>query len=388
MEIKVTTTLRKISGMKKRIRCIAGSQGASKSFSILLIIINHCSSKADKKWLIVSEELSKMRTNIIPDFLNIMKSVGIFKDSQWRETDCLYSFPNGSSIKFMGADKSDLGKGTRTDGVFFNEANKISFEAYRELSTRSNNIFIDYNPNYHCWIDDNVIPRDDCQFLRVTFEDNEALGEAERNEILRYKEMAYNPDGSVKSEYWLNIWKVYGKGETGSFVGTIFTNITTGVFDDSLVSVYGLDIGYKDEDSVIKVAIDNKKKLLYAEEIIFQNNLSSNQLSTLIKAKIGSKLIVCDSAAAKTIADLKQNGVNAVSCRKNRIVDDIKDIQGYQIVVCGKSPNLQRELNNYRWLDKEGKSIPMDGEIHLVDSMRYAFSYLKNPVKKSSVMVW
>lgn len=386
--IGVTTTLRKISGMKKRIRAIKGGQGASKTFSILMIIINHCSSKPGKRCIIASEELSKMRTNIIADFIKILTETNIFDNNRWNSSECIYKFPNGSTIKFMGSDKIAAGKGTRTDILFVNECNKVPFEFYRELSTRSKNIFLDWNPNIACWVDTEVIPRDDCETLTVTFRDNEFLSEEEKNEILRYKQMAFNEDGSVKSDYWYNIYLIYSEGQVGHFVGAILTNIETGEFDTSLPYVHSLDIGWKDDDAMTKVAIDNKNKRIYVDEIIYQNNLSSSQLSTLIKSKIGSDLVVCDSAAAKTIADLKENHINAVSCKKNRIVEDIKSIQGYTIVVTKTSTHLLQELNNWRWKDVDGKSIPEDGEIHLIDALRYGFAYLsKPPVNPSSVVV-
>lgn len=386
--IQQTTTLRKIAALRKRIRCIVGSQAGGKTISILIILINHCSSKENRRCMIVSQELSKMRTNVIPDFKKVMQMAGIWDDRNWNGTEAVYKFPNGSTIKFAGADKSDAFKGTRCHCVYFNEANKISFEAYRELSTRTDTIYMDYNPNYSCWIDTEVIPRDDCDYLRVTWRDNELLGEAERNEIKRYAVMAFNEDGSIKSDYWYNTWRVYSEGLVGSFVGTILTNIETGEFDNSLTSVCALDIGWKDNDAMVRVAVDFKNKLLYADELIFQNNLSTNELSTLIKAKIGSELVVCDSAAAKTIADLKSNKINAVSCHKNKIVEDIKSIQGYTIVVTKTSTHLLQELNNWRWKDVDGKSIPEDGEIHLIDALRYGFAYLsKPPVNPSSVVV-
>lgn len=372
-----TTTLSKIAKMKKRIRVIAGSQGAGKTFSILLLLINHCSGKPNKRCMIVSQELAKMRTNVIPDFITLMKSASLFDSSRWNSTECVYTFLNGSNIRFYGANKDDAGKGTRLDILFVNEANKVTFEAYRELSSRSSNIFIDYNPNIYCWIDSQVIPRSDCDFLRVTWRDNEMLGQAEKSEIKRYAELAFEDDGvTIKDEYWHNVWLVYSEGRTGHFVGTILTDIEVGDYPDDVTSVYALDIGYKDDDACVRVGVDSKNRKIYVDEILYENGLSSFDLATKLKVTIGNQLIVCDSAAAKTIADLKQMKINAVSAEKNKIVDDIKQIRGYKIIITPRSINLQQELNNWRWKDKDGKSIPADGDIHLIDAMRYGFGYL------------
>lgn len=373
--IGTTTTLRKICSMKKRIRVVCGGQGSSKTYSILMVLINHCSSKPNKRCMVVSKELAKMRTNIIPDFQSIMKEFNIYRSQSWNDSKALYTFPNGSTIQFYGTDRDDAGKGTRTSVVFFNEANKIDFNAYRELASRSDNIYIDYNPNIKCWIDTEVIGGEDVDFLRVTYNDNEYLGDAEKNAILEYKNKAYNEDGSVKSEYWLNVWRVYGLGEIGSFVGTILTNITMGSFDNTLPFVYALDLGYQDQDGMVKIAVDKKNMKLYVDECLYQNHLSTNELVALVKGIVGNDIVVCDSAAARTVADLKQGKVNAVSCVKNKIVDDIKDIQGYQIVYTPRSVHFVDEINNWRWKDGQ-QNIPSDGALHTVDPMRYGFRYL------------
>jgi phage terminase large subunit len=47
----------------------------------------------------------------------------------------------------------------------------------------------------------------------------------------------------------------------------------------------------------------------------------------------------------------------------------------YDIVVCGKSPNLRKELNNYVWNDKKA-GVPIDAFNHLIDGARYGVSRL------------
>ena len=59
--IQQTTALRKIAALRKRIKGIQGGQGASKTYSILMLIINHASSVPDREIYIASDELSKMR---------------------------------------------------------------------------------------------------------------------------------------------------------------------------------------------------------------------------------------------------------------------------------------------------------------------------------------
>ena len=49
-----------------------------------------------------------------------------------------------------------------------------------------------------------------------------------------------------------------------------------------------------------------------------------------------------------------------------------RDDAHYQIIICGNSYNLEKELNSYVWDDKKA-GIPVDSNNHLIDAMRYAY---------------
>ena len=93
--IQVTTALRKIGQLKKRIWVIQGGQGAGKTIGILLIIINHAKGTANKEIFIASSELSKMRITVIKDFVKILKELGIYGEISTADT--LFRFPSGST---------------------------------------------------------------------------------------------------------------------------------------------------------------------------------------------------------------------------------------------------------------------------------------------------
>ena len=193
-----TRALRKIASLKKPIWCIQGGQGASKTYSILILLINHASSNPDKEIYIASAELSKMRDTVLKDFVKILRSFGLYERVSLTglvngQPQCV--FPNKSFIRFIGLDKEDIGKGLRSDIVFLNEANKTNFETYRELTSRAKRKILDYNPNKRFWAHSEVIPDPECDYLCLTFLDNECLSDEERREILSYKEKGYiNPN--------------------------------------------------------------------------------------------------------------------------------------------------------------------------------------------------
>ncbi len=168
--------------------------------------------------------------------------------------------------------------------------------------------------------------------------------------------------------------------------GVVFDNWQRGDWDSSLSWCYGLDFGFHpDATALIKLAIDRKKRLLYAKECLYKTELSThdivNQLKKLVKPK---DLIIADNSEKRLIHDIRNEGFNVHPCVKGAgsIKKGIKDIQGYKIIVCGESDNLVKELNNYVWNDRRA-GIPNDNFNHLLDALRYGFDRLN----KQSIFV-
>ena len=381
-----TTALRKIASLKKRIWGIQGGQGAGKTYSILQLIINHASSNPNKEIFIASSELSKMRITVIKDFIKIMRSFGIFNKSNFTD-GTLYRFPNNSFIKFIGLDKEDIGKGLRSDIIFVNEANKVDFDTYRELTSRAKRVIIDFNPNKLFWFHSEIKTREDCDYLKLTFQDNECLSQEERNEILLYYKLGYDDQGDEINAYWANMWRVYGCGEIGIQTGAIFQNWKLGDFNDTLHFGYGLDFGSDDPDAMVKVAIDNKNKKIYLKEEIYKSGNSTADLITLIKSTYQKNaLIIADSAGKRTIDDIRRHGINIKAVEKPKIVDSIKLLQGYELIVSHESKHLINELISYIWLEKKS-GTPIDKDNHAIDAFRYYCSNVLNPKSYSKGVI-
>ena len=90
---------------------------------------------------------------------------------------------------------------------------------------------------------------------------------------------------------------------------------------------------------------------------------------------MGKGLIVCDSASLRSVKDLRLSGLNAVSAKKPGVLQSIKNINDFDIIIDESSKNLEAELNTWVWLDREGE-VWLDANNHLIDAMRYAFWYL------------
>lgn len=378
-----TTALRKIASLKKRIWGIQGGQGAGKTYSILQLIINHASSNTNKEIFIASSELSKMRITVIKDFIKIMRSFGIFNKANFTD-GTLYRFNNNSFIKFIGLDKEDIGKGLRSDIVFVNEANKVDFDTFRELTSRAKRVIIDFNPNKLFWFHSEIKTREDCDYLKLTFQDNECLSQEERNEILLYYKLGYNNDSTEKNPYWANMWRVYGLGEIGQLQGAIYNNWSIGSFDTSLPYGYGLDFGSNDPDAFIKCAVNEKLKKIYVQEKIYKSNNNTDDLISLLRSNYDNgRLIIADSAGKRTIDDIKAKGFNIRAVEKPPIIDSIKLMQGYEIIVSPDSKHIIDEIMSYIWLEKKS-GLPIDKYNHALDAIRYYLSTVTNPKRISN----
>ena len=141
--------------------------------------------------------------------------------------------------------------------------------------------------------------------------------------------------------------------------------------------MYGLDFGFSpDPTAMVKVAIDDNKKIVYVQEEIYKTDLSTKAIEEIVKDRILNKsdLVVADCAEKRLIEDLKNTGINITKCKKGAgsIKKGIKDILSYTVIVCGESSNLRKELNNYVWNDKKA-GVPIDDFNHLLDALRYGF---------------
>lgn len=390
-----TTALRKISSMKKRIRMIRGGQGAGKTISILMLICNSASSNAGRNWMIASEELTKMKDSVIADFENVMKGFGIWEEHRWNKSEFVYRFANGSIIKFRSMDKEDAGKGVRIFyGVYFNEINKIKFESYNQYASRCKVVIGDWNPDAPFFVDDQILPREDCEFLQLTFQDNEMLDEVERDEIKGYLKKGYhNPrllpghkpgqryhKDNIKDAYWANKWQVYGLGNIGALMGAVFNNweIIDEIPKEARLRAGGGDFGYTNDPTAIIARYQWNGCPVY-DEIAYETEMSNKKIAEKIKKSVlAFSTTYWDSAEPKSIQELRKTyRIRAVGVDKgaDSIRFGIDLLQQYpKIYVTRRSVNIISNLRNYVWeVDRNGKPTnkPVDKNNHAIDAMRY-----------------
>ncbi len=344
-----------------------GGQGSSKTWSILqLFFILATASKERLIFTICSYALPHLKLGSIRDFEKILLFAGINPDSIHNKTDHFFRIGN-SIIDYFGIrDNYSKVTGPRRDFLFINEANnKVTYDDFDQLNQRTHRCtFVDYNPRSEFWIHDEVIPHFKHAFIKSNYLDNPYIPDSELKKILWKKD----------KPKFANWWKIYGEGETGQYEGLIFTDWEFGDFDDTLPFGFGLDFGFHPSpDALTKVAIDKKRKIIYASECIYETGLLPSGLSNKVgEYATRNNQIIADSADPRMIKNL-QSKYNIRGVKKTgTLAEWIRLMQDYKIIVTEGSNNLAKELNNYVWSDKKA-GIPIDEWNHLIDGIRYVF---------------
>lgn len=343
-----------------------GGQGSSKTYSVLQLLAFIAKHKK-KRITIASYALPHLKTGVMVDWDKILSELGLNPGLLHNRSDNVYTFPSGSTVEFFGVE-GNVAKahGPRRDILFINECNrKITYEVFDQLNTRTQECtFVDFNPDIEFWLHEKVLPYFKHRVIKSNFTDNPYLPEKERQNILMKRD-------KPGFEMW---WQVYGLGELGRLEGAILGNWRYGPFEDSLPYGFGLDFGFSDPDAMVKVAVDQKRKIIYADEQIYKTGNSADALKQLIHSRVKpNELIIADCADARMIANLrKEFNIQPVNKARWTVVEALKIMQGYEIVITENSYQLGRELNNYIWDDKKAEK-PIDDFNHLIDAMRYYF---------------
>jgi phage terminase large subunit len=369
---QLTTATRRISQLNKRIRAIQGGTSASKTVSILLLLIHAAQSDTSPTLTsIVSESIPHLKRGAKRDFENIMKEHRYWKDACWNATDSIYVFETGSQIEFFSTDNGDKLRGARRDRLFINEANNVPFEAFQQLEVRTREyIFLDWNPTTEFWFYTDVLgKRDDVDHIIITYRDNEALDPA----IIRSLEQRKG------NRQW---WQVYGEGLLGEVETRIYRgwNVIDEIPHEARLERYGMDFGYSNDPAAI-VAIYYYNGGYIWDEIAYQKGLLNNQLAAIIQNQPVS-IVIADSAEPKSIDEMRSYGITVLPANKGKgsVLQGIQWVQQQRISITKRSINLLKEYRNYVWItDKDGRIInePIDIYNHGMDAGRYGMESLK-----------
>lgn len=277
--------------------------------------------------------------------------------------------------------------------VVMEEATEFNLEDYTQLTIRlrerthkDKQLFLMFNPVsklnwvYKYFFEDGT--PNDTVIIHSTYTDNRFLDETVKRtlEALAERNPAY--------------YRIYALGDFATLDKLVFPKFTKKVIDRErirhLPSYFGLDFGYVNDPSAfihLKVDIDNKKLFILDEYV--KKEMLNNEIAEVIKSLgYAKEKIIADSAEQKSIAEIRQRGINRITpARKGKdsIMQGVQFIQQFDIHVDERCFKTIEELENYTWKkDKQTNEYmnePVDAYNHCIDAMRYACEPIR-PVKK------
>ena len=349
--------------------CNEGGSRSSKSYSVVQLLIHIAISNPNTRISMVSHSLPHIKRGVYRDFKGIMEQWNIWDEKDFRYTDFIYTFKNGSYIELFGLEDPDKATGPARDILFVNEANLISKALFDQLLIRTTGqVFLDWNPaDFISWVYE-VADNPKNKRIHSTYLNNISnLSDSQVRNIEQYKDL---PDDFM--------WKVYGLGERGSAKEIIYTQWKQ--YDEAPDGdvFYGLDFGYVHPAALIKVTHHEGQN--YFEEIVYQSGLTLSDLSRLIKEKLPERAtIYADAAEPKSIEELYRQGFNIKPAQKDVWAGIVK-MKSYPINLHYNSKNLRREFMSYKWKKDKNDNVieePVKANDDLMDACRYAvFTHL------------
>lgn len=371
-----------------------GGSSSGKSFfisdKIVLDVLDGCN------YLCCRNVSNTIKRSVFNEVNKSISSMGLREYFLVNNSDMIITCKlNEKQILFCGLDdpekvKSITPKNGVLERIFIEEATEIKRSAYLQLKKRlrgnsphSKHIIMAFNPIlkshwiyqefFGGWRDDSNIYEDDKMFiLKTTYKDNMFLTADDR--------------ALLEDETDPYYYEVYTLGNWGILGNVIFKNWRVEDLSEKIPqfdNIYcGCDFGYSsDPNALIKVHLDKKTKTIYVFDEWYQAGMSDDELLRVSKEFFGNNYVVCDCAEPKTIDFLASGGVKAIPTVKgaDSINRGIRWLQGHNIVVHTKCQNFKNEIEQYHWQeDKYGNAMkkPVDLNNHLLDSLRYAFTYI------------
>ena len=358
-------------------KVIQGGASASKTFSIMAILIGYAESYPNSLITVAGMTYNHLATGTMRDFKKIMQETKRWNDLAFNKSAKIYTFGNGSQIEFLSTDNM-TSRGPRRDVLFVNEANGISYETFDQLATRTRDfVILDYNPSAKFWAHEELVEKqkEKTTFLVLTYLDNEALSQQERDNI----ESRKPKEGEEPSNWWC----VYGLGQIGSLEGNVYSSwiAEEKIPDGFILKRYGVDFGFSNDPTAVVAVYENEAKEIFVETMIYEKGLLTPELIQKFE-RLEPALAVCDNARPEIIAEMKRAGLRAIACDKtagekmNGKRYNIELVQRRIVHYLKTDKDLEREYLSYAWRKKrstgEWLDEPEDGNDHDLDALSYA----------------
>lgn len=350
--------------------------------------------KGKRNYLICRQVARTLRSSVFQQIERTIKEFGVQELFNINKSDAVITCLSGSQALFVGLDdvekiKSIVPLNGVISDVWVEEATETERGDVKDLYKRQRGgdentrkrMILSFNPILQshwvykeyfegvAWSDSQTeYKSEDVSILKTTYKDNRFLTSQDVKDL-----------ENEKDKYRYN---VYTLGNWGILGHVIFTNWRV----EDLSEMHsqftnhrnGLDFGFSVDPSALWVAhYDKANKRIYVYDELYQKGLTNDLLAVEVKAKIGSDYVYCDSAEPKSIAELKQHGVNALPAEKGKdsVLYGYQWLQQQEIIIDKNCVNTKMEISTAHWLEDAGGNAilkPSGVNDHLIAAGRYA----------------
>ena len=384
---------------KGRYRVVIGGRGSKKSTTMAMWIIYHMMKYPLANTLVIRKVFNTHKDSTWTQLKWAAHNLGVIHLWYFSKSPLEATYlPTGQKILFRGLDDPmSITSITVEKGYlcwcWFEEAfqvtseddfNKIDMSIRGELPEGYfKQITLTLNPwSEKHWIKKRFFDKPDSHTLslQTNYTCNEFLG---KDDIAIFEKMKNESPRRYNIE---------GLGNWGIAEGLVYNNWQEVEFDinsiEGIKKVYGLDFGYNDPTAFICVGVDEERKTLYIYDEYYKSGMTNKDIADmLIYKQLHKYEIIADSAEPKSIEELRRAGIRRIRGAKkgkDSIINGIKKINEYKIIVHPCCEKTIIELSNYVWDNKNGVALdkPIDDYCHLMDALRYSLEYIgTNKVK-------
>ena len=373
---------------------LKGGRGSGKSSFVSLTALCLMLKDPEANVMIFRKVAESLRESVLAQMRWAAEEMGLNGYFQYRlnPMEMIYR-PTGQRILFRGADDPEKSKGVKLPSgyfamLWFEEAS--AFRGMEEIRTIQASVLrskrgvtvLSYNPpaSIQSWVnaealnpcEGRVVHQSDYRQMPPEWLGETFLKQAER--LKRRDERAYRH---------MYLGEAVGTG------GKVFEhlevrNISEEERERFPVRYAGLDFGFaSDPDALVLCAWDKREKRLLVLEENVQTGQSLEKLAESCRNLAGEKIIRCDSAAPREIAELRRRNVNAIGAKKGAgsVEHGIRWLKELNAIVIDgeRCPKTAREFSLYEYArGRDGSFLNEcpDRNNHTIDAVRYALEPL------------
>jgi phage terminase large subunit len=352
--------------------------------------------RGDRNYLVCRAVGRTIRRSVFNEIRKVIYKWNVNKLFTINKTDGIITcINNGYQVLFAGLDDTEKvksitpEKGVITD-IWIEEATECEANTIKDLYKRQRGgnedipkrLIMSFNPIIQShWIYETYFSGISWEDKQTVYKDNDLLILKTwyiHNKFLTRADVADLE--SEKDPYYFN---VYTLGNWGVLGNVIFTNWKiedlSEMRDQFTNRRNGLDFGFSSDPAALSVShYDKMHKNIYIFDELYETGLTNDLLAVEVISRISNDMVICDSSEPKSIAELRNHGVNARGARKGKdsILFGIQWLQQQTIIIDKSCVATKNEVMQYKWKeDKNGMAIrqPVEKNNHIIDAMRYAY---------------